>query len=357
MGAHGPPAPNGLACGPLNRVEPPPHMDLLFLGTSAGAPTRTRNVSATAVIAANGKGWYLVDCGEATQHQLLRTPLSVHDLRALFITHVHGDHCFGIPGLLASAAMGGRRTSLPVIAPRALHDWIRQSLAVSDSHLPFTLDFQPVETLAPWTDEGLQVDTVALSHRVPSHAFVFSERCPAPRLDTLRLEADGVPRGPLWGALARGQTVMHAGRTWLPEDYRLGSRPPRRVIVAGDNDTPELLTEVARGADVLVHEATFTEPVLARSGSSYGHSTAARVARFAQQVGVHNLVLTHFSARYQANPTRSPSIADIRQEAAACYDGRLMLAQDLQRLRLDRQGVLVPADTHMTGAAITRNNT
>jgi len=87
-------------------------MDLLFLGTCAGVPTKARNVSATAVIEASGSGWYLVDCGEGTQHQLLRTPLSIRDLRAIFITHVHGDHCFGLPGLLASAGMSGRTQPL-----------------------------------------------------------------------------------------------------------------------------------------------------------------------------------------------------------------------------------------------------
>lgn len=315
-------------------------MDLLFLGTCAGVPTKGRNVSATAVIEASGKHWYLVDCGEGTQHQLLHTSLSMRELRGIFITHVHGDHCFGLPGLLASAGMSGRTEPLDMIMPLALHAWVRASLAVSETYLPFDLRMHAAETLSSWCSDKVQVSTVELSHRVPSHGYVFAEINPEPRLDLERLQADGIPRGPLWGELAHGRSVEHDGRMLDAQVYLRPSRPARRIIVCGDNDSPELLAEVAKGADVLVHEATFTQAVLERTHTSFGHSTAAQVARFAQAAGVPNLVLTHFSARYQDNPKRSPSIADVAEEALAHYHGRLILARDLQRYHLDREGCL-----------------
>lgn len=315
-------------------------MDLQFLGTSSGVPTKGRNVSATAVIEASGKTWYLVDCGEGTQHQLLHSPLSMRDLRGIFITHVHGDHCFGLPGLLASAGMSGRSEPLELIMPTALHAWVRQSLAVSETHLPFELQLHALETLGTWSSGTLQVSTVALSHRVPSWAYVFDEINPEPRLDVERLQANNIPRGPLWGELAQGRSVEYAGRLVEPRDYLRPSRPGRRVIVCGDNDRPELLAAVAKGADVLVHEATFTQPVIERSQTNYGHSTAAAVAQFAEVAELPNLVLTHFSARYQNNPQRNPSINDVREEAASHYNGRLILAADLQRYRLGREGEL-----------------
>ena len=317
-------------------------MDLLFLGTSAGLPTRARNVSATAVIESSGKGWYLVDCGEATQHQLLRTPLSLCDLRGVFISHVHGDHCFGLPGLLSSAGATGRTEPLELTLPAALHDWLRLSLAVSESRLPFDLQLHPVESLVAWQRGNVQVDTVSLSHRVPSHGFVFTENDPNPRLDVQRLQAEGIERGPLWGELARGRSVMHGNRQLQARDYLLAARAPQRVIVCGDNDTPTLLSEAAKQADVLVHEATFTEPVIARTHETYGHSTAAKIAAFAEHAGVRNLVLSHFSARYQDNPRRSPSIEDVREEARAVYSGELILARDLHRYHLGRDGKLEP---------------
>ncbi|GLO51434.1 ribonuclease Z [Pseudomonas putida] len=318
-------------------------MDLLFLGTSAGVPTKARNVSATAVIEASGSHWYLVDCGEGTQHRLLHTPLSIRDLRAIFITHVHGDHCFGLPGLLASAGMSGRTQPLDLVLPAALHDWVRQGLVASDTFLPFELRLLAVEELVEWRSDALQVTSVQLSHRVPSVGFVFTELNPEPRLDIPRLEAEGIPRGPLWGELAKGLTVQHGGRLLHGNDYLRPSRPPRRVIVCGDNDNPELLADVAKGADVLVHEATFTQAVVERTGVTFGHSTAAAVARFAETAGVLNLVLTHFSARYQNDPRRSPSIDNVRDEALAHYSGQLTLAQDLQRYHIGRDGCLEPA--------------
>lgn len=317
-------------------------MDLLFLGTSAGVPTKGRNVSATAVIETAGKGWYLVDCGEGTQHQLLHTSLSMRDLRGLFITHVHGDHCFGLPGLLASAGMSGRKQSLDLIMPLVLQEWVRQSLAVSETYLPFELSFHDLETLESWSNDNVRVSTVELSHRVPSYAYVFDELDVARRLDVERLAAANIPKGPFWGALAKGRDVEHDGLRIEASDYLLPPLPGQRIIVCGDNDRPELLANAAKDADVLVHEATFTQPVLARSSTTYGHSTAAAVAQFAATAQIPNLVLTHFSARFQNDPRRSPCIEDVREEAAAHYQGRLLLAEDLQRYRLSREGELQP---------------
>jgi ribonuclease Z len=236
--------------------------------------------------------------------------------------------------------MSGRTQPLEVILPAVLHDWVRQGLVASDTFLPFELRLLPVEELIAWRSETLQVTTVQLSHRVPSVGFVFTEINPEPRLDIQRLDAEGIPRGPLWGELAKGLTVTFNGQLLNGNDYLRPSRPPQRVIVCGDNDKPELLAAVARGADVLVHEATFTQAVVERTGGTFGHSTAAEVARFAEAAGVRNLVLTHFSARYQNDPRRSPHIDNVRDEALAHYSGQLTLAQDLQRYHLGRNGRL-----------------
>ena len=296
-------------------------MDLIFLGTSSGVPTRSRNVSGTALIESSGKGWYLVDCGEATQHQVMRTSLSLHELRGCFITHVHGDHCFGLPGLLASAGMSGRVEPLDIVLPAALEPWVRLSLAVSKSWLPFELHLQASETFSGWQNGKVQVNTVALSHRVPCHGYVFDEADPNPRLDIQRLEAEGIPRGPLWGELAHGREIEHAGRIFHAEQYLRPWRPAQRFIICGDNDSPE-------------------QALIDHAHEHYGHSSAAAVARFAESAGIPNLVLTHFSARYQNNPERSPCIEDVQQEAAAHFTGELFLARDLQRYHLDRDGKL-----------------
>lgn len=316
-------------------------MDLLFLGTSSGTPTRARNVSGLALQDDRGKGWYLVDCGEGTQHRLLRTPLSLHDLRAICITHVHGDHCYGLPGLLASAGMSGRKASLSIIAPQGIERWVRDTLEMSQSGLGFELEFHAVETLDEWRNTQVCIDATALSHRVPCYGYRFTEARPDPQLDIARLERDGIPRGPLWGRLARGFEVEHEGRILRSQDYLNFNRAARRIVVGGDNDRPELLAEACRDAQVLVHEATYTEAVATDVRAGFGHSTAASVARFAEAAGVANLVLTHFSPRYQHRSSRGLTIDTLQAEATAHYAGRLFLARDFLHLHLGKDGDLV----------------
>ncbi|MCH8622355.1 ribonuclease Z [Undibacterium sp. TS12] len=319
-------------------------MDILFLGTSAGAPSRQRNVTGLALLPDQGSKWYLVDCGESTQHQLLNTSLSVHDLQAIFITHVHGDHCYGLPGLLSSAAMNGRKTPLYIVAPAAIEGWLKATQAMSESFLPFDVHYIAVEQLNTqnnsWQDQAVRVDTTLLSHRVPSYAYRFTEINVEAVLDSARLQAAGIPPGPLWGQLKRGLDIVHEGRTISAVDYLHHPYPPRSIIVGGDNDQPELLRAACASAQVLVHEATYTVDVAERVGDRVQHSSAAAVAAFAASVNLPNLVLTHFSARYQADPERSPCISDIEAEARAHYPGQLFLAEDFARLRLSKSGEL-----------------
>ncbi|MES2948024.1 MAG: ribonuclease Z [Pseudomonadota bacterium] len=315
-------------------------MDLVFLGTSSGTPTKQRNVTGLALVADSGKAWYLVDCGEATQHQLLHTPLSVNTLRAIFITHVHGDHCYGLPGLLASAAMSGRKDVLTIVAPKGIETWVRTTLELTAVFLPFALEFLPTESFGGWQDAEWKVESAPLSHRVPSHAYSFTELQVEACLDSARLGTEGVPQGPLWGRLKMGEDVTHAGRTLRSSDYLSYPHPARKIVVGGDNDQAALLTACCQDAQVLVHEATYTQEVADKAGASYGHSSAASVAAFAETVGLPNLVLTHFSARYQSDPNRSPCITDIQSEAATHYKGQLFLAEDFARFRLSRSGQL-----------------
>lgn len=319
-------------------------MDLLFLGTSSGTPTKARNVSGLALLEDSGKGWYLIDCGEATQHQLLRTPLTLHGLRAIFITHVHGDHCYGLPGLLASAGMARRQEPLDIIAPAAIEGWVRATLEMSQSHLPYELVFHATETLGSWRNRQMNVEATELSHRVPSWGYSFTEARPDPRLNTEKLDREAVPRGPLWGELMHGNDVVFDGRTLRSEDYLLATRRPRRIVIAGDNDQPELLRDACKDAQVLVHEATYTQPIAEAGKADFGHSTAAQVANFAADVGLPNLVLTHFSARYQSVPGRGLSIEDIRTEATAHFRGTLLLAADFLQLTLNKQTELKQTD-------------
>jgi len=314
-------------------------MHMTFLGTSSGTPTTNRNVSALALGVDNSKFWYLVDCGEGTQHRLLRTRFSLSTLKLICITHVHGDHCYGLPGLLASANMASRELPLTIIGPQALQQWIASVQTFTELNLGFPLRFIDVNTCSEWSDEDVSVVPVELSHRVPSHAFCFIEQVSSRNLDLDKLNALGLSPGPLYGQLQRGDTVTLPDGTLLDgKQFLKPTRAARKAVIAGDNDNPGLLAEACRDAHVLVHEATYTDDVLEKIGAHPQHSSAGMVARFAESVALNQLLLTHFSPRYQDDKQMSPNITEIEQEAKSYFGGPLYLARDFDCYQLDKNG-------------------
>ena len=315
-------------------------MEFQFLGTSSGTPSKTRNVSGLALRGPGG-GWSLVDCGEGTQHRILHTTLSLHDLRAIFITHLHGDHCYGLPGLLASAGMLNRTEPLTLVGPAPLRRYLEGVMETTELGLPFAVQFVPVEDVdGAAILPDLAVRATALSHRLPCWAYSFTERAVERKLDADKLHAAGVPPGAAWGRLQRGEDVaLPDGRVVRAAEVLLAPRKARTVIVGGDNDRPELLLDEARAAEVLIHEATYTEETRLKVGPGPQHSSAMMVARMAAEAGVPNLVLTHFSPRYREG-TGPSTIEEVEKEARDIYDGKLFMARDFDRYALDRQGRL-----------------
>lgn len=310
--------------------------------------------------------WLLIDCGEGTQQQLLHTKLSLHQLVAICITHVHGDHCYGLPGLLASAAMSGRTESLTIIAPKAIATLLDAIMLTTELHFSYTINFIAVEdvlseqekaktdiTLELDKQQQLTIDVTKLSHRVPSHAFGITQTISHRRLDTAKLKAENIAPSQLWGKLQQGEDVTtQEGKHLLSADYVHNEQLRARVVVAGDNDTPTCLVGALQDTDLLVHEATYTAEVLAKiqsriqtqnsdfdadsdpdteAGFDPMHSSAQLVGQFAQDIGLNNLILTHFSARYQSydDPDSSTAnMSDIRLDAESAYQGNLWLAED-----------------------------
>ena len=319
-------------------------MRFTFLGTSAGMPTRDRNVTGLALSAGHPRDWYLVDCGEGTQHRLHHTRHTPARLRAIFITHVHGDHCYGLPGLIASSQMGGRKEPLTVCAPAGIQEMFEAVCRYTDMRLLYPVNFIRSDVADfLYEDIDVRVDAIALSHRVPSFAFRFTEKIRERHLDTTRLTALGVPRGPLWGDLQHGRSVMLPdGQIITPDQVTQPSPQPLRIVVGGDNDRPELLEPLLEHCDVLIHEATYTEDVLARVGPQYQHSTAAMVARTAQNKSLPHLFLTHVSQRYRNSAQAGEhSIQNLVDEAQAIYRGELHMARDLDSYELNRERQLI----------------
>ena len=314
-------------------------LTLTFLGTSAGVPTRHRNVSGLAVQTRGNADWFLVDAGEGTQHRVQRAGLSLNDLATICITHVHGDHCYGLPGLLASAGMSGRKRPLTLVAPQPVRDWLAATQALTDLHLPYALvhvDVANVPAGMPvWEQAGVRIEAHVLRHRVPSHAYSVQFETRRIRLHADALRALSLPPGPLWRALQHGEDVQFDGRTLQSVEFADHVTQRVRAVIGGDNAEPALLRDACEGAQVLVHEATYTQAVSAKVGPAPMHSTAGEVAAFAQSVGLPDLVLTHFSARYH----HAAGVAELEAEARAAYSGALWMANDLDVFELGAGGV------------------
>lgn len=311
---------------------------LTFLGTSSGVPTKNRNVTALAIQTSLNRDWWMVDCGEATQHRLQHLALSVHDLAGICITHVHGDHTYGLPGLLASASMSGRKRALTLIAPLAVKQWLDATMLQTELFLTFPLVHVDVAASCEVHQEaGLTIERYPLSHRAPSVGFRFAAQYTRWQLDGEALRARGVAPGPLWRKLQAGQDItLDDGSVLAAHAFRVAKLERAAVVIGGDNDTPALLAQACANAQLLVHEATYTEATLQKVGPGPTHSSVQRVAQFATERGVPNLILTHFSPRYD----NREGMAELEAEARQHYAGQLHLAQDLTTYVLGADGVV-----------------
>ena len=277
-------------------------MRLTFLGTASGSPTKERNVTSVALRFDNGDVW-LFDCGEGTQHQILHTDLRPGRIRRIFISHLHGDHCYGLPGILAAIAVHDCQYSeIEVVGPLGLGEWVQTTLRVSDMHVPYKLrisELQGAQDLG--IDQGMRVQAVPLVHRVPSFAYVMTENQRRGRFDAQAALTAGVAWGPAMGELARGESVLLSdGREIRGNDFLGPPRPGRSLVVCGDSSDSSALVDVISAPDVLVHECTFdaSRQVQARE---WGHSTSYMVGDLAAQLQVKQLLVSHFSARYHQN--------------------------------------------------------
>lgn len=303
-------------------------MKVIPLGTSSGKPTIKRNVSALAV--AREAEWLLFDCGEGAQTQIARAGLSPNRLVAIFITHLHGDHFNGLPGLLSTMGLDRRTRELTLTGPPGVREYLNtlERLRVIFINYPLELkeltaaaDSKSVLETADYT-----VTARPLDHRLFALGYRVDERSRPGRFKVARARELGVPEGPLWGRLQSGDDVtLDDGRTIQSADILGAPRPGKSVAYCLDTRPCAASIELARGVDLLIHEATYTEE-LAAEAREYGHSTAAQAARTARDAGARKLLITHFSTRY-------PDPAVLLEEARAIFP-ETILAEDLMEIEL-----------------------
>lgn len=277
-------------------------MELIFLGTSAGVPTRTRNVTAILLNLQHPTqaGLWLFDCGEGTQHQLLRTSFNPGKLDRIFITHLHGDHLFGLPGLLCSRSMAGNAQPLTIYGPKGIREFVETSLRLSGSWTDYPLTIEEVsEGLV--VDDGLRrVTAFALNHPVECYGYRIEEHDKAGALDAQALIALGITPGPLFQRLKSGETVtLPDGRIVHGEDFLAPAIPGKKLAIFGDTAPCPAALQLAQGVDMMVHEATL-EYAMEEKANSRGHSSTHQAAQLARDAGAGRLVITHVSSRYDA---------------------------------------------------------
>ena len=272
-------------------------LDLVFLGTAASAPTAARGTSAT--LLRRGGDRLLVDCGEGTQRQLLRSDIGLVDLEDVFLTHLHADHVLGLPGMLKTFGLRGRDTPIRVHGPRGTRALLG-ALGVVVGRIAYPLDVVELGAGDAVERDGYRIEAFAVAHGVGALGYALREDERPGRFDVDAADALGVPDGPARGALQRGEPVtLDDGRVVAPDEVVGPARRGRSVVLTGDTSPAASVVEAATGADVLVHEATFLADERARARET-GHSTAGEAALVAREAGVGLLALTHLSARYAA---------------------------------------------------------
>ncbi len=270
-----------------------------FLGTSSARPTVSRNTSALAV--QREGDLYLFDCGEGTQRQMMRYAVGF-TVKDIYLTHMHADHYLGVFGLLRTMGLQDREEPLGIYTPPGGEELLKEAVALEMEELPFPVSIEPLAPGESVRHDGYVIAAYQASHPGGANGYVLKEDERPGRFFLEKARKQGVPEGPLFGRLQRGEVIdLDDGREVKPEQVMGDARPGRSLVYSGDTRPCDTTVEAAAGCDALIHEATFSEEELERAGRT-GHSTAGQAGEIAKRAGARQLILTHLSARYSERP-------------------------------------------------------
>jgi len=309
-------------------------VEITFLGTSSGVPTRARNVSAVALRLPQRSEIWLFDCGEGTQHQILRSPIGISSIKRIFITHMHGDHIYGLMGLLCSAGLAGSAQKIDIYGPPGLDEYIKACCKYSSVSFGDRIRIKTVQPGIIYQDDEFAVSCLQLKHRVTAFGYRISEKDRSGKFIVDKAVNLGIPPGPIYGKLKRGEIVT------LPDGRRINGKDlceepeiGRKVVYCTDTVYCDSAIELAKDADVLIHEATFAHQD-AQLAFDRLHSTSTMAAQVALSAGVKNLIMTHFSPRYA--PGNSLDVNNLLEEAKAIFP-ETRLAYDFLTYQVPRR--------------------
>src|SRR5438128_1837543 len=274
-------------------------MKIVLLGTSAAVPTLTRGLSSTALIREGDV--FLFDCGEETNLQLMRAGVRRSRIHSIFIGHLHGDHLYGITGLLSTLHLDGREAPLNVFGPRGLGVFLNAAFRRSDLQFAFRLtirEFPRGYRGRVLDEEEFYVEALPLDHSIFCLGWRFQEKAKPGVFDLEKAEELGIPRGPLYGKLQHGESITLAGGRLITPDMVLGPpRPGKSVAYCLDTQFSERSIQLADKCTALIHETTFGSDAVDMARERK-HSTMEDAARVAKEAGAETLIATHFSSRY-----------------------------------------------------------
>jgi len=297
-------------------------LNVTFLGTAGSLPTPDRNPSA--VLVSREGEMMLFDCGEGTQRQMMRAKTGMMRLNYIFLTHLHADHILGIPGLLETLAFQGREEPITIAGPvhtARLVECFKSVCYFSRNFEVRAVEMQPLDVLSM---KGYRVTAISTHHSVPSIGFVLEEDIRPGRFNREAAISLGVPAGPLFGRLQRGQAIEVEGKRVEPDQVMGPPRPGRKIVYTGDTRPCKSVQVAAEGADLLIHDCALASD-MAEWARETRHSTAAEAAEIARCANVGRLALTHISSRY------SEDTSVLLKEARSIFE-RTLVAEDMMTL-------------------------
>jgi ribonuclease Z len=299
-------------------------LNVIFLGTGGSIPTPKRGLPAIAI--RRKTELLLFDCGEGTQRQMIQAGVGFHKKTKLFITHMHGDHVLGLPGLLQTMSLLDRTKKLEIYGPQGIKAFVEAISQTVRFSLTFPVQVSEIEAGLVCEEKEYHVYAVQSDHMDHSLAYALIEKPRPGRFNIEKAKELGVPEGPLWSKLQGGSSVkLSSGRIVKPEMVLGPLRSGRKIVYSGDTRQSETVAKLAENADLLIHEATFDDELTERAMED-GHSTPSMAAETAKKAGAKRLVLTHISARYKD--------ANLLLEQARKVFVNTDVAQDFLRLEL-----------------------
>jgi ribonuclease Z len=296
-------------------------MKVIFLGTSGSMPTPKRSSSSTVIKI--GRDLIMFDCGEGTQRQMVKARIGFRRNMIILLSHLHGDHVLGIPGLLQTMSLLGRERKLHIFGPEGLVEYIRAfSNTLGGPSFPVIL-YEIQEPGVTYEDPRFKIIAVPIDHRINGWGYGFIEEPRPGRFYPDKARALGVPEGPLWHKLQHGEEIEINGQVIKSSQVTDPSRPGRKIVYSGDTRPTESIKKLSEGADLLIHEATFLDELRDRAIED-GHTTVLEAAELAKDAGVKKLALTHISSRY-------PDDDALLDEATSVFK-RAIIAEDLMEL-------------------------